>query len=132
MSVVSGGWTVNAANDILLQEVRNPNGIFNNLGSSTSANRHRFDYAPDAYTILNAGNSVQLRGTALPRFSDAFSQGMPPIYPGALDITAGAGGVVLGNDVVLFPSPVGNLNIATTEGGSPVRTSTWTRNRMST
>ncbi len=120
LSLVSGGWTVKAANDILLQEVRNPNGIFDNLGSSTSANRHRFDYAPDAYTILKAGNSVQLRGTALPRFSDAFSQGMPPIYPGTLDIAAGAGGVVLGNDVVLFPSPVGNLSITTTEGGSLV------------
>jgi hypothetical protein len=120
LSVVSGGWTVAAQRDLLLQEVRNPNGLFNNLGSSTSANRHRFDYAANAYTSLTAGNSVQLRGTALPRFNDAFSQGMPPIYPGTLEITAGAGGVVLGNDVVLFPSPLGNLNLATTDGGSLV------------
>ena len=87
LSLVSGGWTVNAANDVLLQEVRNPNGVFNNLGSSTSANRSRFDYALDAYTVLNGGNSVQLRGTALPRYNDAFSQGMPPIYPGTLEVT---------------------------------------------
>lgn len=118
LSLVTGGWTVNAGRDVLLQEVRNPNGLFNNLGSTSSANRHRFDYAPDAYTRLTAGNSVQLRGTGLPRFNDVFSQGMPPIYPGALTIAAGAGGVVLGNDVILFPSPVGSLEITTTAGGS--------------
>ena len=117
LSVVDGGWSVSAENDILLQEVRNPNGLFNNLGSSTSANRHRFDYAADAYTILRAGHAVELRGTALPRFNDAFSQGMPPIYPGTLGISAGSGGVVLGNVVVLFPSPIGNLSIKTTDGG---------------
>ncbi len=122
LSLVSGGWTVNAAQDILLQEVRNPNGVFNNLGSSSSANRFRFDYAADAYTILNAGNSVQLRGTALPRYTDIFSQNMPSIYPGTLEITAGAGGVILGNDVILFPSPLGNLEITTTAGGSLIGT----------
>ncbi len=122
LSLVAGGWTVNAVEDILLQEVRNPNGVFNNLGSSSSANRHRFDYSPTAYTILNGGNSVQLRGTGLPRYLDVFSQGMPAIYPGTLEITAGAGGVVLGNDVILFPSPVGNLKITTTDGGSLVGT----------
>ncbi|HEX5223169.1 MAG TPA: filamentous hemagglutinin N-terminal domain-containing protein, partial [Verrucomicrobiae bacterium] len=120
LSVVNGGWTVNAAQDVLLQEVRNPNGVFNNLGSSTSPNRYRFDYAPDAYTILNGGNSVQLRGTALPRYTDTFSQNLPPIYPGTLKINAGAGGVTLGNDVILFPSALGNLEITTTDGGSLV------------
>jgi hypothetical protein len=57
LSVVAGGWTVNAGRDLLLQEVRNPNGLFNNLGSSTSPNRHRFDYAPDAYTFLTSGKT---------------------------------------------------------------------------
>lgn len=122
LSVVKGGWTVNATHDVLLQEVRNPNGLFNNLGSSVSLNRFRFDYSADAYTRLFAGNSVQLRGTALPRFNDTFAQGMPPIYPGTLEITAGAGGVLLGNDVLLFPSPLGNLSIRTTDGGSLIGT----------
>ncbi|HVV72480.1 MAG TPA: filamentous hemagglutinin N-terminal domain-containing protein, partial [Verrucomicrobiae bacterium] len=122
LSLVSGGWTVNALEDILLQEVRNPNGIFNNVGFGSSATKHFFDYAPDAYTILNAGNSVQLRGTALPRYTDTFEQGITPIYPGTLEITAGAGGVILGNDVTLFPSRQGNLTITTTEGGSLVGT----------
>jgi filamentous hemagglutinin family protein len=122
LSLVSGGWTVNAGNDVLLQEVRNPNGVFNNLGASASANRHRFDYSPDAYTVLSGGNSVQLRGTGLPRYLDVFSQGIPAIYPGTLEINAGAGGVILGNDVILFPSPNGNLKITTTDGGSLVGT----------
>ncbi len=122
LSLVSGGWTVNAARDILLQEVRNPNGIFNNTGFGSSATKHFFDYAPDAYTVLNAGNSVQLRGTSLPRYNDIFEEGIAPIYPGTLQITAGAGGVILGNDVTLFPSPVGNLTITTTGGGSLIGT----------
>lgn len=122
LSLVNGGWTVNATRDVLLQEVRNPNGTFNNLGSSSSPWYHLFDYAPGAYAILNGGNSVQLRGTGLPRYDDAFEQGITPIYPGRLEITAGAGGVVLGNDVTLFPSAYGNLTIATTDGGSLVGT----------
>lgn len=122
LSLVRGGWTVNAVNDILLQEVRNPNGVFNNLGSSSAVNRHRFDYATEAYTVLSGGNSVQLRGTGLPRYTDVFSQGIPAIYPGTLGITAGAGGVLLGSDVILFPSPQGNLTITTTDGGSLVGT----------
>ncbi len=46
LSLVSGGWTVNATRDIVLQEVRNPNGIFNNFGFSSSTTVHYFDYAP--------------------------------------------------------------------------------------
>lgn len=118
LSLVDGGWTVNAGRDVLLQEVRNPNGIFNNLGATTAPNRHRFDYAATAYTFLNAVNSVQLRGTGLPRYSDAFEEGITPIYPGRLEVTAGAGGISLANDVTLFPSPVGNLKLTTTDGGS--------------
>mgnify|MGYP000880859048 CR=1 FL=1 len=122
LSLVSGGWNVNAGRDILLQEVRNPNGIFNNLGSSSSAWKHLFDYSAEAFTVLSAVNSVQLRGTGLPRYSDAFEEGITPIYPGKLEISAGAGGVILGNDVSLFPSPSGDLTITTTGGGSLVGT----------
>ena len=118
LSLIDGGWTVNAAQDILLQEVRNPNGIFNNLGLSTSPTKHFFDYAPDAYTILNAGNAVELRGNALPRNSGTFETGITPIYAPILEITAGAGGVTLFNDLTLFPSAVGQLEITTTDGGS--------------
>jgi filamentous hemagglutinin family protein len=122
LSLVSGSWDVRAGADVLLQEVRNPNGLFNNLGASTAPFRHWFDYAEDASVSLVGGNSVQLRGSALPRYADSFSQGMTPLYPGSLSIRAGAGGVVLGNDVTLFPSPVGNLEVVTTDGGSVVGT----------
>ena len=118
LSVVKGGWEVNAGGFIFLQEVRNPNGIFNRSGGGSSATRHLFDYSREAYTILHATHGVQLLGTALPR--NDFEAGLPSIYPGRLEITAGAEGVALGNDVTLFPSPVGNLRITTTDGGSLV------------
>lgn len=116
LSLIKGGWKVDAANDILLQEVRNPNGIYNANTTPTTL-RHLFNYGADAYTILNAGHGVQLRGQG-PRNSGTFEQSIPAIYPGTLRISAGAGGVTLANDVILFPSSVGQLSIATTDGGS--------------
>lgn len=118
LSLVDGGWNVTSVNNILLQEVRNPNGIFNDFGAASSATRHYFDYAPGDYVILNAGNGVQLLGAALPRYPDSFESSIPCLYPPTLDITAGAGGVTLGNDVILYPSPQGSLDITTTGGGS--------------
>ena len=54
LSLIAGGWTVNAAQDICLQEVRNPNGVFNTK-STASPTYHYFDYASDAYgTCLRA------------------------------------------------------------------------------
>lgn len=124
LSLVSGGWNVTAANDILLQEVRNPNGIFNNLGAASSPLRHYFDYSADACVDLNAGHGVQLIGTALPRYNDSFESSIPCIYPPTLNISAGAGGVALGNDVILFPSSQGWLGITTTLGGGLTSTKT--------
>jgi filamentous hemagglutinin family protein len=116
LSLIDGSWTVNAGQDILLQEVRNPNGIFNEAGNARSASYHLFDYAADDSVTLDAGNSVQLLGNNVPRDSDEAA--IPIIYPPILDITAGAGGVVLGNNVILFPSPQGSLEITTTGGGA--------------
>jgi hypothetical protein len=120
LSLIDGGWTVNAANDINLQEVRNPNGILNSLNSSSSL-YHYFDYAPDDFVSLNAGNSVQLLGVNPPRNAGI---SIPSIYPPTLDITAGAGGVVIGNEIILFPSPLGSLVINTT-GGGPLETAAY-------
>jgi fibronectin-binding autotransporter adhesin len=117
LSLIDGGWMVNAGQDILLQEVRNPNGIFNKLGFSGSTTEHYFDYAPDDYVILDAGNSVTLSGDSAPRNSGSFEQNIPSIYPSTLNITAGAGGIILGNKTILFPSPQGGLDITTTGGG---------------
>ncbi len=111
LSLIIGSWNVQAANNIVLQEVRNPSGVFDESSS------HLFDYAADASVTLNAGNSVQLLGDNVPRNSDE-SPSVPIIYPPILDITAGAGGVVLGADVILFPSAQGSLSITTTGGGS--------------
>ena len=118
LSLVAGGWNVTAGNNILLQEVRNPNGVFNDLGSPSSGTWHYFDYAPGDFVDLTAGNGVELLGTALPRYPDSFDSSLPCIYPPTLNITAGAGGVTLGNDVILFPSPQGGLDLTTTDGGS--------------
>jgi filamentous hemagglutinin family protein len=122
LSLIKGSWTVQATHDINLQEVRNPNGIFNEAGSVTYKGYHLFDYwtgddtTPCDSVTLNAGNSVQLLGDNVPRNSDEPS--VPIIYPPTLNITAGAGGVVLGADVILFPSAQGSFNITTTGGGS--------------
>ncbi|MGA2029925.1 MAG: hypothetical protein ABSG87_07610 [Verrucomicrobiota bacterium] len=124
LSLVSGGWNVTAAQDIILQEVLNPNGIFNvNPGGAY----HYFDYSPDDYVNLSAGDLVQLgaSSTALPRLNSEDNLKVPVIYPPILNIAAGAGGVVLDGDsvynqLILFPSPEGSLTINTTQGGSLV------------
>ena len=129
MNLISGGWNVTAAQDIYLQEVRNPNGDFNTVegsGSPTGA-YHTFDYAPSDYVNLTAGNLVRLGApsSALPRLNGLDSLRVPVIYPGILDVSAGAGGVVLDGDntynqLILYPSPLGSLVIDTTDGGSLV------------
>jgi filamentous hemagglutinin family protein len=118
LSLIKGSWNINAPNgNIYLQEVRNPNGIFNNKGNvGNNPGRYLFDYDPASSVSLAAGNGVYLLGgsTSLPRTSD----NLPVIYPPSLYITAGAGGVNLLSSVILFPSPDQNLEITTTGGGS--------------
>ena len=118
LSLVSGSWNVNAGQDINLQEVRNPNGVFNALGFSTSTTKHFFDYSPGASVDLTAAHSVNLLGASLPRNTGSFEQNIPEIFPGTLDITAGAGGVNVANNIILAPSPSGQLTITTTGGGA--------------
>ncbi len=118
LSLITGSWVVNALNgSINLQEVRNPNGTLalnssvpNGSGPATVLNV--FNYSPDASVTLNAGNAVNLLGMDLPRYQKSSS--LPCIYPPSLTINAGAGGVTLGNDVILFPSPDGELTVTTT------------------
>jgi filamentous hemagglutinin family protein len=120
LSLVSGGWDVHAGNNILLQEVRNPNGIFNSLnyqGRSATATRHYFDYSPNAYVNLTAANGIEITGGG-PRRSGTFEQGIPAIFAPTLNLRAGAGGIEIDNDIRLFPSASGQLNITTTDGGS--------------
>jgi filamentous hemagglutinin family protein len=126
LSLVAGGWNVNAAQDIYLQEVRNPNGVFNRGQSQQSPpTYHYFNYAPDAYVNLMAGNSVTLgdSSSSLPR-DVADGVEVPFIYAPILNIIAGAGGVTLTGDsdpynkLILFPSAQGSLTIVTKGGGA--------------
>jgi filamentous hemagglutinin family protein len=109
LSLVKGRWILNAPNgNIYLQEVRNPNGTYNNVlsGSAPSAGYNYFNYYLDASVNLDA-YAIYLTGATLQRQGGA----VPVIYPPILDITAGAGGLNLGNTLILFPSVDQNLNI---------------------
>jgi filamentous hemagglutinin family protein len=119
LNLISGGWNVAAAQNIRLQEVRNPNGVFDGSGSYA----HYFNYAADAYVDLSAGNQVQLGSSiTLPRLSNGDAtkdvNNVSVIYPSILNITAGDGGIILGtgtssSSLTLFPSAQGSLTIDT-------------------
>ncbi len=134
LNLISGSWEARGARDVYINEVRNPNGtlnpnkpaaVFNGtalmfngqplVGADRPPNYY-FDYALDASVTLDGGNSVQLLGANLSRPGNGNS--VPIVYPPRLDITAGSGGVLLGNDVILYPSSVGNLHLSTHDGGS--------------
>jgi filamentous hemagglutinin family protein len=119
LSLIDGSWNVTAAQNIILQEVRNPNGVFN---INKSGAYHAFDYGLNDSVNLTAGNEVQLGDTSanLPRLDS-----VPMLFPSILNVTAGAGGVILNGDsimnqLILYPSPAGSLTINTTGGGSLV------------
>ena len=123
LSLIAGTWNVNAPNgNIYLQEVLNPNGVFNNVvglpvkGVVNPAGQHLFNYSLDAAVDLTAGDGVYLTDTDIQRPDG----GVPVLYPPILDISAGSGGVNLGGDITLFPSPDQNLTITTTDGGNLV------------
>jgi filamentous hemagglutinin family protein len=133
LSLAKGSWNLQAQNDIYLQEVRNPNGVFDNkrfISGKVTGGNHLFDYDAQASVSLTAGNGVYITGNELPRPNDPVALLLPPI----VIINAGHGGVVLqtptatdGNpndvvtllvsDITLFPSAAQNLQIATTDGG---------------
>jgi filamentous hemagglutinin family protein len=122
LGLIAGGWNVNATRDLFLNEVYNPNGSLNqNRALFGTRTTFQFDYAPDAFAHLTAGDSVQLLGSNPAHTMD--NPDRPPIYPPQLSINAGAGGVLLGNNVVLYPSPLGSLDIQTSGGGSLVSAS---------
>jgi filamentous hemagglutinin family protein len=126
LSLISGGWTVAAAYDINLQEVRNPNGVFNRYTSAAVLpSYHYFNYSADAYVNLDAGHGATLgdSSSSLPR-DNADGLAVPFIYAPILNILAGSGGVMLTGDgdpynrLILFPSKLGSLTIQTTDKGA--------------
>ena len=119
LSLVTGSWALNAPNgNIYLQEVRNPNGVFNTAGGASSAGYHFFDYDPSASVNLTAGDGVYLTGLNVPRATANGSvDDVQIIMPPSLTVAAGSGGVTLENNFTLFPSSYGNLQITTTDEG---------------
>ena len=111
LSLIAGEWVVDATNNIFLQEARNPNGVFNSFPPS----EYLFNYDPFASVVLDAGNGVTITGFALPRISGA-NEGL--VFPPSLTIEAGAGGIALEQNLSLFPSPQGTLELTTTGGGN--------------
>jgi len=122
LSLVSGSWSVFAPNgSIYVQDVRNPNGVFNDHGGSVDAyaGYHLFDYDPQATLLLQAGNAVEITGAGAPHFAPSSPESpVPFLFPPSLTVIAGAGGFTLDTDVILFPSPDGNLHITTLKGGN--------------
>ena len=119
LSLVNGGWKVNATDNIFLQEVRNPNGMYNvgldvNGTSTPNPFLHLFDYSPQSYVLLDAGQGVTITGGG-PRIPG--SQ-VGVVFPPNLTIEAGAGGITINQNISLFPSPQGQLVITTTDGGN--------------
>jgi len=122
LSLVSGSWSVFAPNgSIYVQDVRNPNGVFNDHGGSVQAyaGYHLFDYDPQASLLLDAGDAVEFTGAGAPHFAPSSPNSpVPFLLPPALRVITGAGGFTLDTDVILFPSPQGNLDITTLNGGN--------------
>ena len=113
LSLIQGSWNVWAANNILLKEVNNPNGIFN---SSTSSQNYLYDYAATAAANFWAGNAIELGGGAVG--GTLARNGNPDIiYAPGLSLDAGAGGITIDNSIILAPASEGSLEIVTRNGG---------------
>jgi filamentous hemagglutinin family protein len=125
LSLIKGGWTVNAANDISLLEVRNPNAAFNDAtlpNGSPSPYQFVNNYDPSAYVVLNAPNGgVSITGVPastgnLPRTQGNINVGL--VFPPSLTINAGFRGINFqGGSLNLYPSPTGTLDLTTINGG---------------
>lgn len=117
LSLVKGGWTVNASQNIYLSEVRNPNGMLNTTSGSEN---FLFNYDPLSSVLLNAGIGVNITGSSLLRGSGFATSATSTelVFPPSLTIDGGAGGITLPSALVLFPSPEGTLNLTTTGGGN--------------
>jgi filamentous hemagglutinin family protein len=126
LSLIDGNWSVYAPHgSIYLDDVINPNGVFNDNTRSGYTGYHNFDYGATASVLLDAANSVEITGSSylpLAVASDSFSSSpgttVPILLPPSLTVDAGAGGFVLDTSVILFPSSDQNLNVTTINGGN--------------
>ena len=116
LSLVKGGWTVDAPNgSIYVQDVRNPNGIFGEKKGFSAANYngyHFFDYDSMSSVAFNAGDSVEITPFDAPHSPPSnLSLFIPLLLPPSLTVTTGSGDFVLDTAVALFPSADQNLNL---------------------
>ena len=122
LSLVKGSWNISApSGSIFVQDIRNPNGVFDDHGGSVAgyAGYHLIDYDPLASVLLQAGNSVEITGAGAPHgIPSSPGNSVPMLFPPTLDVIAGSGGFVLDTDVILFPSPYGDLHLTTLNGGN--------------
>jgi filamentous hemagglutinin family protein len=113
LSLIKGNWAVTAGGNIYVQDVRNPNGIFNDRNVSGYGGYHYFNYDPLA-SVLFVGNSVEITGVGAPHtMPSSPGTAIPLLFPPIVTVVAGVGGFVLDTSVILFPSPSQNLVIAT-------------------
>lgn len=134
LSLVKGSWEVSAPN-IYLDDVLNPNGVFNNASKKIKYDRHGnplpsggpgshlFDYDPAASLTLNGANAVEITGAQVPLVpidpdATTINVPIPVLLPPSLTINAGHGGITLDANVILFPSAQGNVNLTTHDGGN--------------
>jgi filamentous hemagglutinin family protein len=128
LSLMSGQWSAYAANDLFISEVRNPNGVFNpnkipvpagiysgnenslgNLVPVPATQTYLSDYSPTAGASFWAGDAITLGSGVIPR--NSVQAPNVSLYPPSLSLTAGAGGITVDNQIFLFPSSQGTLNI---------------------
>ena len=104
LSLVKGNWSVSApAGNLYLQEIRNPNGVFDGKGTLASyPGYHLFDYDLRASLSLNAGGALEITGLGVPRST---TDQLPILFPPQLRMVAGSGGVQLDSSLILIPHP---------------------------
>ena len=125
LSLIKGNWNIFAPNGIIyLQEIRNPNGVFNDVAGQGSVadnggntGYHYFDYDPLASLLLD-GKGVEITGLGGPDTPTSAFSPIPLMFPPTLTVTAGQDGFVLDANVNLFPSPFGEVHITTTDKGN--------------
>src|SRR5262249_34680821 len=115
LSLIKGSWSVYAPNgSIYVQDVRNPNGIFNDKTLTGYEGSNVFDYDPQASVFFQAGHSVEFTGAGAPhKPASAPGEFIPFLFPPSLEVVSGSGGFILDIPVTLFPSSSGNLDITT-------------------
>ncbi len=114
LGLIKGTWNINAPEgDIYLQHAFNPNGLFNDKDGMSYAGYHRFNYDAASTLSLRAGGNIEITGIGAPLAPPSAGGGaLPILLPPSLKVDAGRD-FVLDQNVVLFPSSQGNLNVAT-------------------